>query len=232
MKTNPEKKCKHKETWFSRSIEPCEHNIEGMHDYCSDCGKCMDGHNREPNPEPKEELMNQRIDNVKNILIPMFPLFPPCSHGKESQFRAKDGIRCGQCFMDECIYSRDEISRMEEENKKLINAHMDCCGDNSSVDKLKSELSALREELKMQDEANDIYERNNNELKDSEKAYAEAVKILKRNLSAEKEKVKRLRDALEGMFNLLDSKEPVIRQMYLKNGQDALKETEDKNDQR
>ena len=52
-------KCKHKNTWFSRCIEQCEHGVEGMHTFCSDCGHCMDGH------QDEKDKKENWIDNKK-----------------------------------------------------------------------------------------------------------------------------------------------------------------------
>jgi len=41
------KDCKHPAVWFSRCIEYCEHDVEGMHYYCTECGKCVDSHSLE-----------------------------------------------------------------------------------------------------------------------------------------------------------------------------------------
>jgi hypothetical protein len=38
------RKCTHPDSWFSRCIEICEHGFEGMHNYCTECGKCVDFH--------------------------------------------------------------------------------------------------------------------------------------------------------------------------------------------
>jgi NTP pyrophosphatase (non-canonical NTP hydrolase) len=47
--------CEHKDIWFSRRIELCQHGIEGMHYYCHNCGQCVDSHIS----DGEEEVMNK-----------------------------------------------------------------------------------------------------------------------------------------------------------------------------
>ena len=81
-----ESKCDHKGAWFSRSIEVCEHGIDGMHYYCEECGECADHH------PPQDCTCGHSWEDHHHSCI-MYPNVPEEDH--------KRGI-CRGVFAEEC----------------------------------------------------------------------------------------------------------------------------------